>query len=213
MSASAARPLRDWIAAHLDPLEAGGASPTHRSDFDLQPHLAPRGGAPLVEAAVLIGLVEHEREPTVILTRRSDALRSHTGQVALPGGRCDPGETPWATALREAWEEIGLAPDRVSLVGLSTPYRTATGYHVTPVVGLVEAGAPLTANPAEVAEVFETPFSFLMDEANHQLLEREWPTGVARRFYGMTWNDRFIWGATAGILRALRERLYGAAVA
>ncbi|MEO7027362.1 MAG: CoA pyrophosphatase [Caulobacteraceae bacterium] len=210
---TATRPLRDWIADHLDPLEVFTGARVTRSDFDLQPHLAPPPGAPLTAAAVLIALVEHAAGPTVILTRRADTLRSHTGQVALPGGRCDPGETPWATALREAWEEIGLEPDRVSLAGLSTPYQTGTGYHVTPVVGFVEAGAPMTANPEEVAEVFETPFGFLMDPANHERLEREWPTGVTRRFYGMTWEDRFIWGATAGILRALYDRLYGAAVA
>ena len=149
----------------------------------------------------------------MILTRRSDNLRSHTGQVALPGGRCDPGETPWQTALREAQEEIGLDPGLVTLAGLSTAYRTGTGYHITPVVGFISPGFTLTVNPDEVADVFETPFKFLMDPVNHVEHEREIPTGVTRRFYGMTWEDRFIWGATAGILRALYDRLYGATVA
>ncbi len=190
--------LRAWIADHLDPLESARSAP---GDPDLTP------------AAVLIVLVEHVDGPSVILTRRADTLRSHTGQVALPGGRCDPGETVWRTALREADEEIGLDPALVTLAGLSTPYRTGTGYEVTPVVGFIAPGFTLTLNPAEVADVFETPFGFLMDPANHEEHEREIPAGTVRRFYGMTWEDRFIWGATAGILRALSERLYGAAVA
>jgi 8-oxo-dGTP pyrophosphatase MutT (NUDIX family) len=149
----------------------------------------------------------------VILTRRADTLRRHTGQVALPGGRRDPGETPWQTALREAHEEIGLDPSFVTLVGLSTPYRTGTGYLITPVVGFVRPGFTLTANPDEVADIFETPFGFLMDPANYEQKERTLPDGVTRRFYGMTHENQYIWGATAGMLRALYDRLYGAAVA
>jgi len=206
--------LRAWIAGRLDPLDF--VSPevrSYRSDFDLDPHNAPPESPAPKSAAVLIGVVEHPTGPSVILTRRSDSLRSHTGQVALPGGRCDPGETPSQTALREAQEEIGLDPSLVTLAGLSTPYRTGTGYHITPVVGFVAPGFTLTVNPQEVAEVFETPFEFLMDPINHVEHEREIPTGVTRRFYGMTWEDQFIWGATAGILRALYDRLYGAAAA
>ena len=204
--------LRAWISGRLDPLEAGGLG-SIRSDFDLDPHHAPADPSPLKPAAVLIGVVEHVDGPSVILTRRSDSLRNHTGQVALPGGRCDPGETPWATALREAHEEIGLDPALVTLAGLSTPYRTGTGYHITPVVGFIAPGFTLTINPDEVADVFETPFQFLMDPTNHVQHEREIPAGITRRFYGMTWEDRFIWGATAGILCALYDRLYGATVA
>jgi 8-oxo-dGTP pyrophosphatase MutT (NUDIX family) len=188
--------LRDWIAGHLDPLEAPPAGEEN---------------ADRVAAAVLVALVEREAGLGVILTRRADTLRSHTGQVAFPGGRSDPGETPWATALREAEEEIGLDPAVVCLAGLSTPYRTGTGFEVTPVVGFVAPPLTLTANPEEVAAIFETPFGFLMDPANHEEHEREFG-GVRRRFYAMTWEDRFIWGATAGMLRALYDRLYGAAV-
>ena len=206
--------LRGWIASHLDPLEAGGGAPAaSRSDFDLEPHLAPWGDTPPAPAAVLIALVEHPAGLSVILTRRADTLRSHTGQVALPGGRCDPGETPWRAALREAEEEIGLDPALVSLAGLSTPYRTGTGYHVTPVVGFVQPGFDLRLNPAEVADVFETPFGFLMDPTNHQRREGKTPAGDLRRFYAITWENRLIWGATAGMLRALYDRLYGAMVA
>lgn len=206
--------LRAWIAGRLDPLDlASGEAQSYRSDFDLDPHNAPSDITPLKPAAVLIGLVEHPAGPSVILTRRSDTLRSHTGQVALPGGRCDPGESPAQTALREAEEEIGLPSARVTLAGLSTPYRTGTGYHITPVVGFVEPGFTLTINPQEVAQVFETPFDFLMDPANHVQHERQIPSGITRRFYGMTWEDQFIWGATAGILRALYDRLYGTGTA
>jgi 8-oxo-dGTP pyrophosphatase MutT (NUDIX family) len=167
------------------------------------------GGEPAKDAAVLIALVEHEGGPTVILTRRADTLRSHTGQVALPGGRIDPGETPWAAALREAQEEIGLDPATVTLAGLSTPYRTGNGYHIVPVVGLVSPPVSLFPNPAEVADIFEPPFAFLMDPANHQRRQAETPDGETRRFYAMTWGEQLIWGVTAGILRALHDRLYG----
>jgi len=209
------RPLDDWIAAHLDPLHdeavAGGQ---RKSDFDLTP--GGWSGLPvetLTPAAVLIGLVEREAGPTVLLTRRSDTMRSHTGQVALPGGRVDPGERPWETALREAHEEVGLEPRFVDLVGLSTPYQTVTGFLITPVVGFVRPGFELRANPDEVADIFETPFSFLMNLANYQEHEREMPSGEKRRFYAATHEQQYIWGATAGILRALYERLYGAALA
>jgi 8-oxo-dGTP pyrophosphatase MutT (NUDIX family) len=208
--------LRDWIGQHLDPLEAHDPAGTHavRSDFDLSKAYGPdEVDAPLTPAAVLIGLVERDAGLTVILTRRADTLRRHTGQIALPGGRRDPGETPWQTALREAHEEIGLEPHFVSVVGLSTPYRTGTGYLITPVVGFVRPGFTLTPNPAEVADIFETPFGFLMDPANVEEHERELPSGEKRRFYAYNHEDRFIWGATAGMLRALYDRLYGAAVA
>jgi 8-oxo-dGTP pyrophosphatase MutT (NUDIX family) len=211
--------LRDWIGQHLDPLEAHDPHwPVHAgpvaSDYDLSKAYGPtEDDGPPTPAAVLIGLVERDHGLNVLLTRRADTLRRHTGQIALPGGRRDPGETPWQTALREAHEEIGLEPHYVSVVGLSTPYRTGTGYLITPVVGFVRPGFSLMPNPDEVADIFETPFGFLMDPANLEEHERELPNGEKRRFYAYTHEDRFIWGATAGMLRALYERLYGAAVA
>jgi 8-oxo-dGTP pyrophosphatase MutT (NUDIX family) len=207
--------VRRWITRHLDPLDAsivGGMEV--RSDLNLDPKEAAQAPVFWTPAAVLIGLIERAEGLSVLLTRRSDNLRRHTGQIAFPGGRSDAGETPWETALREAEEEIGLDPGLVELAGLSTPYRTAgTGYHITPVVAFVAPDLKLTPNPDEVADIFETPFGFLMDPSNHEQHERETPAGDKRRFYAMTWEDRFIWGATAGILRALYDRLYGAAVA
>lgn len=207
--------LRAWITQHLDPLEERDPVDGQglRSDFDLSVGGWSPPDEPLTPAAVLIGLVEREEGLSVLLTRRSDTLRSHTGQVALPGGRRDPGETPWQTALREADEEIGLQPSYVTLAGLSTPYRTGTGFLITPVVGFVRPGFTLRPNPHEVADIFETPFGFLMDPSNYEEREHQFPTGERRRFYAMNHEDRTIWGATAGVLRALYDRLYGAAVA
>jgi 8-oxo-dGTP pyrophosphatase MutT (NUDIX family) len=200
---------RAWITSRLDPIDSYDPSLANplRSDFDLNPGLKFDNPHALRPAAVLVGLIEHEEGLTVLLTRRSDTLRSHTGQIAFPGGRCDPGETPWVTALREANEEVGLDPACVTLAGLLHGYQTVTGFHVTPVVGFIDPRATFTPSPEEVADVFETPFDFLMDPANHQRQYREAPGG-RRHFYAMPWNDRFIWGATAGMLRSLYERLH-----
>ncbi len=207
--------VREWITRHLDPMDEtilGGMEV--RADLNLDPGHVSEVDRVWTPAAVLVGLIEREHGFSVLLTRRADTLRSHTGQVAFPGGRCDPGELPWQTALREAEEEIGLDPSLVQLAGLSTPYRTAgTGYQITPVVGFVSADLNLTPNPHEVAEIFETPFGFLMDPNSFELNERETPAGDRRRFYAATWEGQYIWGATAGMLRALYDRLFGVAVA
>ena len=206
--------FRDWVANHLDPLHEDAVSGHQRSDFDLNPEgWTPDPAIPPKPAAVLIGLIEREAGLTVLLTRRSETMRSHTGQVALPGGRQDPGERLWETALREAEEEVGLDRQFVSLVGLSTPYQTGSGYLITPVVGFVRPGFTLAANPGEVAHIFETPFSYLMELANYEEREGKTPSGETRRFYATTHDENHIWGATAGILRALHARLYGAALA
>ena len=203
----AALHLRDWIVGHLDPLE--DRDPVDGFHVDDGGELFEGEPAP---AAVLIGLVERPAGYTVLLTRRADTLRKHTGQIALPGGRRDPGETAWETALREAEEEVGLDSRVVSLAGLSTPMLTHSGYLITPVVGFIREGFVLRPNPREVADIFETPFGFLMDPANHERLEREFE-GAMRQYYAMTHEDRQIWGVTASILRSLYDRLYGAALA
>ena len=207
--------LRAWIESRLDPIESyDPAARSWSSDFDLNPGMAPGpDGRPLSPAAVLVPLVEHEDGVTVLLTRRADTLRSHTGQIALPGGRCDPGEQPWETALREAQEEIGLEPGFVTLAGMSTAYQTGSGFDITPVVGFVRPGFTLEPNPAEVADIFEAPFAFLMNPDNHEQRSITAPDGALRHFYAMPYQERLIWGATAGMLRALYERLFGALAA
>jgi 8-oxo-dGTP pyrophosphatase MutT (NUDIX family) len=160
-------------------------------------------------AAVLAPLVEREEGLSVLLTRRAEGLRRHSGQIAFPGGAADPGETPWATALREAHEEVGLDPSFVRVVGLGDPFDTVTGYAITPVVGLVKPGFTLTLQTVEVAETFEVPFAFLMDPANYEHRTRDFGDGRVRRFFSIPHDEREIWGVTAGMLRMLYERLFG----
>ncbi len=202
--------LEPWIAARLHPL-ADYDPATHRlrSDYDLNPQMGVAGAAPLQSAAVLAALVEREQGLTLLLTRRADTLARHSGQVALPGGRCDPGEPPWDTALREAWEEIGLDPGFVRVVGLGDQYETGSGFSITPVVGFVRPGFEIRASADEVAEVFETPFAFLMDPANHEVRTHCADDGSRRRFYAIPNEGPKIWGATAGMLKGLYERLFG----
>jgi 8-oxo-dGTP pyrophosphatase MutT (NUDIX family) len=178
------------------------------SDYALSP---PGPGPEIVAkakpAAVLASIVARRDGPTVLLTLRAAAMRSHSGQVAFPGGRIDAGETPQAAALREAREEIGLDARHIEPLGWLDPYLTGTGYRVLPLVAILEPGFSLNLNPHEVEAVFETPLRFLIDPANHRRCEREWQ-GRMRRFYAMAHEGRYIWGATAGILRNLYERLY-----
>lgn len=201
--------LEPWIASRLAPLDAVIADAAPRGDYDLNPDHRPARDKPLAEAAVLVPLVERPGGLTVLLTRRADTLRRHSGQVAFPGGRCDPGETVVETALREAEEEVALDRAFVRPVGLSDPYETGTGFRIAPVVAFVREGFTLRAATAEVADVFETPFAWLMDAANHQRRHHDGADGLRRHFYAMPWEDRLIWGATAGMLRGLYERLFG----
>jgi 8-oxo-dGTP pyrophosphatase MutT (NUDIX family) len=166
------------------------------------------GDETLHEAAVLVAITDRDA-PGVILTRRTDTLRRHPGQVAFPGGRVDPGEDAVAAALREADEEIALAPDTVTVIGTVDRYRTGTGYHITPVVGVVPPDLTLRPSEAEVASVFEVPLSFLVDPANHVVASAEW-NGRTRHFYEIQWQDRRIWGATAAMIVNLSHRLAAA---
>jgi 8-oxo-dGTP pyrophosphatase MutT (NUDIX family) len=137
-------------------------------------------------------------------------LPSHAGQIAFPGGKVETYDAgPLAAALREAREEIALDGAFIEPLGYLSPYRTGTGFIITPSVALVRPGFKLTADPAEVADIFEVPFAFLMDEANHQIHSRVW-SGTERRFYAMPYGERYIWGATAGIIRTLYRRLFSA---
>jgi 8-oxo-dGTP pyrophosphatase MutT (NUDIX family) len=158
-------------------------------------------------AAVLAPVVARPQGLRVLLTLRASHLRAHSGQVAFPGGQIDPGETPTETALRETREEIGLEARFIEPLGWLDPYLTGTGFRVAPLVALIDPSFTVTVNRLEVDEVFETPFSFLMNPANHHLEERIWQ-GRSRKFYVMQHERRYIWGATAGILRNLYERLF-----
>ena len=202
--------LRERLTRRLAPVEGwrAEAGPA-RSDFDLNPGASRWAEGPLKPAAVLIPVVASPDGAEVILTRRADSLAHHTGQIAFPGGRLDPEETAVQAALREAFEEIALDPVSVTVLGLSDAYETGTGYLVTPVVGWIESEPTLAASPAEVAEVFRTPWDFLMDAGNHSRQSFDTPAGDRRWFWAMTWQERYVWGATAGIIRSLRGRLYG----
>jgi 8-oxo-dGTP pyrophosphatase MutT (NUDIX family) len=160
-------------------------------------------------AAVLVAITDRPA-PGLLLTVRRDDLRTHAGQVAFPGGRIDAGETPVQAALRETYEELGLDPARVTILGEADDYRTVTGYHVTPVVGLVPPGLDLTPNPAEVAGWFEAPLDFVLDPANQRRMSAEF-RGRTRHYYQIDWQDRRIWGATAAMLVNLGRRVRGQA--
>jgi 8-oxo-dGTP pyrophosphatase MutT (NUDIX family) len=157
-------------------------------------------------AAVLIAVTDR-KSPGVILTRRTETLRRHAGQVAFPGGRIDPeDEGPIAAALREAEEEIALPRAAVEIVGIADRYRTVTGYEVTPVVGVVAPDLPLVAAEAEVADVFEVPLAFLLDHANHVAATAQYQ-GRERHYYEILWGGQRIWGATAAMIVNLSRRL------
>ncbi len=181
------------------------------SDFDLNPSAFAdwNGPAPIRQAAVLVPIVARD-ELTVLLTERTPHLAAHAGQIAFPGGKPDPGDNgPIDTAVREAEEEIGVARTFVEPLGFLDVYRTGTGFAVTPVVALVRPGFELSLNANEVAAAFEVPLAFLMNPANHRIDARTLG-GRDRRFYAMPYGERYIWGATAGILRNMHDRLFSA---
>ncbi|MGE5468142.1 MAG: CoA pyrophosphatase [Ignavibacteria bacterium] len=168
-------------------------------------------GAPqeaLMPAAVLIPIVDRDSGLTVLLTQRTAHLRDHAGQVSFPGGRCETIDaTPVDTALREAYEEVGIDPAQVEVLGRLPDYVTGTGFRVTPVVGLVQPPLDLRLDDFEVADVFEPPLAFLLDAANHQRHRIE-VRGALREYWAVPWNDRYIWGATAGMLVSLHRFLH-----
>lgn len=180
------------------------------SDFELNPELAADSLALVAPtpAAVLVPVVVRGNALTVLFTERTAHLSSHPGQISFPGGKIDPTDADAvSTALREAHEEIGLAAEFVEPIGYLDAYRTGTGYRIQPVVALVTPGFEIHPNPSEVADVFEVPLPFLMDAANHQRHARVWK-GRERHFYAMPYKQRFIWGATAGMIRNMHKRLY-----
>lgn len=210
-AASVARLAQDRLYRSPPPQASDPALAARASDDDLNPGLAASANhADPRPAAVLIGLVRRQPELTVLLTRRTRQLPTHGGQVAFPGGKIEQGdENILAAALREAREEIGLDAGLVEPLGYLDAYQTRTGFRITPVVALVDPAIVVRPDPSEVDEVFETPFGFLMNPANHRVETRRWQ-GHERRFYAMPHGRHYIWGATAGMLRNLYVRLYGA---
>ena len=212
------------------PIAIGAAEFFRRSrarlDFDVppglvDPNIIPRTGdegndrmleivareQPVRPAAVLIPVVDHP-QPTVLLTQRSPHLSSHAGQISFPGGKIDAtDESPLDAALREAWEEVGLAREFVEPIGYLDLYGTAFGFRILPTVARVRPGFKLKINESEVVDAFEVPLAFLMDPENHQIHSKEF-RGMERSYYAMPFAERYIWGATAGILRVLYERIY-----
>lgn len=178
-----------------------------RGDHDLNPGMRPRDD--LTPAAVLVPLVDRPGGLTVLLTQRTAHLNDHAGQISFPGGRVeaeDPSHE--AAALRETEEEVGLPADRIELIGTLDHYIVRSGYRVTPVVGFVNPPFEVRADPFEVAEVFEVPLSFVLDTDNH-VMESRTDQGVERTFYVLPYEDRYIWGATAGMLVNLSDVLAG----
>ena len=165
------------------------------------------GDEELTPASVLFPIVLRQSGPSVLLTQRTAHLKDHPGQISFPGGRVEPADdSPAATALREAQEEIGLAARHVEILGYLPEYRTGTGFRVTPVVAVVKPPFDLRPEPGEVAEIFEVPFSFLMDSANHQQHSQHY-RGKLRHYFAMPYGEYFIWGATAGIIVTLARAL------
>lgn len=161
----------------------------------------------LTPAAVLFPIVLRDDGHTVLLTQRTAHLKDHAGQISFPGGRVEDSDlSPTHTALRETEEEIGLSRERVEILGFLPEYRTGTGFRVTPVVALVRPPFDLQPDPFEVAEIFEVPLAFLIDPANHQRHSLHY-RGALRNYFAMPYGDYFIWGATAGMIRSLTERL------
>lgn len=192
---------RDWIVQRI----SNSNKYAERGDHDLNPGFRP--DAPLRPAAVLVGLVERAEGLTMLLTRRTDHLEHHPGQVSFPGGHIEhDDENAIAAALRETEEEIGLVPEHIDVLGRLDTYVTRTGFEVTPVVAMIQPPFDLVPDPHEVAEVFEVPLSFLMNPDNHQRHEREFE-GAKRYFYAMPYEEYYIWGATAGMIMDLYQIL------
>nr|WP_306467276.1 CoA pyrophosphatase [Limimaricola sp. G21655-S1] len=177
------------------------------SDYDIDPRLPVPEGRSLRQAGVLAAVHLDGAEARLILTKRSARLRHHPGQIAFPGGKVEPvDDGPVGAALREAQEEIGLAPGRVEVLGTLPPHETVTGFSVTPVIGLLRGRFEAVPEAGEVAEVFSVPLSHVTDPARFRIEGRRWQ-GRRRHYYVVPWGPYYIWGATARMLRSLAERM------
>jgi len=179
-----------------------------RGDHDVDPvSHAIAEVRPIRPAAVLVPVVDRE-EPMVLLTQRTAHLKDHAGQISFPGGKIEEADaSPAAAAIRETQEEIGLAPHLIEPIGYLDLYLTTLGYRIVPTLARVLPNFQLRLNREEVEDAFEVPLAFLMTPDNHQRHSRDW-NGMTRSFYAMPFGERYIWGATAGILRNLYERIY-----
>jgi 8-oxo-dGTP pyrophosphatase MutT (NUDIX family) len=177
------------------------------ADDTIELHRDPRitGEMDLRPAAVLAAITERER-PGILLIHRPSNMRAHPGQVAFPGGKIDPGESPEQAALREAWEELGIRPEVVRVIGSSDRYHTWSGYEITPVIALVPPDLDIVPNPTEVAQWFEAPLDHVLDPANHKLEWIDWE-GQPHPVYEIRWHEHSIWGVTAGVIVNLSRRL------
>src|SRR5436190_6302557 len=192
-------PGRRGFGGSADPAEAAAFRHAMRGDHDLNPGVTPPSTA-LTPAAVLVPLIDHRNGMSVLLTQRTAHLTAHAGQISFPGGRIeDTDPDAVAAALRETEEEVGLPRERVSVIGRLDTYVTGTGFEIAPIVGIVDPPVALTIDPFEVAEAFEVPLAFILDRRNHQRVERE-SAGSRRSFFVLPYEERNIWGATAGIL-------------
>ena len=193
------------VPAALDDLTATAV----RGDLDLDDTLWEKAGVKATKPAAVLVPVVDRAEPAVLLTLRTADLKSHSGQIAFPGGKIDATDAnPLEAALREADEEIGLERRFIDPVGYLDLYLTFSGFRILPVLARVDPAYRLTVNPSEVAEAFEVPLEFLMNPGNHKRHSRIWKEGIERHYYAMPFGERYIWGVTAGILRNLYERIY-----
>jgi 8-oxo-dGTP pyrophosphatase MutT (NUDIX family) len=198
------RPTLDTLCRALHPLAPPPSGPgwNHAELLDLLP-----ADTPLRPAAVLVGLIRRDAGTRVLLTRRTDGLRHHAGQVSFPGGRIEAGDAdPVAAALREAHEEVGLLAHQAVPCGFLDPFTTISGFHVYPLVATIADDYRPVADPSEVAEVFDVPLDFLLDAANVHEQEVDWQ-GKRRKLVEFRWGGHRIWGATAAMLVNLRIRL------
>lgn len=202
------RPGRRGYGGAVDPVEAAAIRQATRGDYDLNPGWTPPSTA-LRPAAVLVPLIDRPAGMSVLLTQRTAHLSAHAGQISFPGGRVEPTDRDAIeAALRETEEEVGLTRDHVTVIGRLDTYVTGTGFEVTPVVGIVRVPFPLSLDPFEVAEAFEVPLHFILDPGNHRRMTRVFEDRT-RVFFVLPYENRYIWGATAGMLVNLAEVLAG----
>lgn len=209
LQAAGAQHLREHLEARLLPLMPVGPQRPAFSDYDLSPELRPDGPKALTPAAVLAPIILRPDGWTMLFTLRAADMPNHPGQVSLPGGRLQAEDAhEMAAALRETFEEIGLEGAWIRPIGASDPYQTVTGFHVQPIIALIEPGFTLRLDSREVAAVFEVPLGVVLDGARYRAEEQFW-RGHNRRYYVLDYPDHRIWGATAGMLKAFCDRFWG----